>query len=304
MTSGSGRILITGGGGMVGRALRSHLPDAIFLTRAECDLEDRAAVADTFRRHSPDIVIHLAALVGGIQDNVSRPWDYTVRNTLINTHTVSSALEAGVTYFVGVSSTCAYPDVVAQYPMTEDQLHLGPPAQENLPYGYTKRMMAIALEAAAKQHGMASAVLYPCNLYGPWDSFDLRKSHLVAALIRKIHGAKVDNAAELPMLGTGRPLRQFMYADDLARAITIFVEQRPTGNFNIATPENLTVDAIAEVVQEVIGLPVPRKYSGTLDGQYRKDASSAKFLSVCPDFAFTPLAEGVRKTYDWYLKNL
>ena len=288
---------------MVGKTLRGILPGVLYLTRKDCDLEDGAAVRRLFADLRPSAVVHLAALVGGIQDNVSRPWDYMIRNTLINAHVVQSAVETGVEYFLGLSSTCAYPGTVLEYPMTEDQLHLGPPAMENLPYGYSKRLLGVSLDAASRQCGLKSAVLYPCNLYGPHDSFDGHRSHLVAALIRKVWNARRDGLAELPMLGTGRPLRQFMLAGDLARAIAGFLEGRIPGHFNVATPENLTVDAIADTVQRVMGFNVPRRYSGDLDGQYRKDASSDRLLAVLPDFTFTPLAEGVKQTYEWYLQN-
>lgn len=296
----SATVLVTGGSGMVGHALRTLLPDGRYPSRAECDLEDWPSTRTAFRNIRPSVVVHMAGLVGGIQANVAQPWDFVTRNVLINTHAIKAALESGVEYFVAVSSTCAYPNEVPQYPMHEDQLELGPPAKENLPYGYAKRLMSVSLGAAAAQHGLASAVLYACNLYGPYDSFDHHKSHLVSALIRKVDEAKKSGAKELPMLGTGRPLRQFMYVDDLARVIARFVPGRIRGHFNVATPEILSIDQIAETVQSVLGYCVPRSYSGLLDGQFRKDASSDALLKQLPDFRFTPLAEGVRKTWEWY----
>jgi GDP-L-fucose synthase len=294
-------ILVTGGGGMVGRALRARLSGATYLTRHDCDLEQPAEVRAVFDRIRPKVVVHLAALVGGIRDNVSRPYDFVFRNVMINSSTVQAAIECGAEYFIGVSSTCAYPDRVTEYPMREDQIHAGPPAPENLPYAYSKRLLGVTLDAAMRQFSLRSATLYPCNLYGPHDSFHPQKSHLVAALIRKVREAELSGAASLPLLGTGRPLRQFMFVDDLARVIADFSGRRIAGNYNVATPENLSVDAIAAIVQAAMGSTLPREYSGDLDGQFRKDASSDALLGVIPGFRFTPLAEGVRTTCEWYL---
>lgn len=288
---------------MVGRSLRALLPEAVYLTRGHCDLEDSSATARAFAELRPDVVIHLAALVGGIQDNVSRPYEFVHRNVLINTNVLHAALAAGTRHVIGVSSTCAYPSTVDQYPMHEGQVHAGAPAMENLPYGYSKRLMAVALDAAAKQFGIRATVLYPSNLYGPHDAFEPQRSHLVAALIRKVSDAKREGWTELPLLGTGRPLRQFAYVDDLSRAICNVVATGTVGHFNVATPENLSIDQIAAVVQDAMDCRIPRVYNGKLDGQFRKDASSDAFLALFPDFRFTPLAEGVHKTCRWYLEN-
>ena len=297
-------VIVTGGNGMVGRALRPYLPDAEFLSRADGDLEVLSTARGLFANTRPRVVVHLAGLVGGIQDNVSRPWDFVLKNILINTNAVQAAVESGVEFFIGIASTCAYPNRVAEYPMREEQLHDGPPAPENFSYGYAKRLLAVELDAATRQCGMSAAVLYPCNMYGPHDSFDRKKSHLVAALIQKVHAAKVANQDKLVLLGTGRPLRQFMYAEDLARVIGEFVHRRTPGHFNVATPENLTVDVIAETVQRALDCQIPRVYTGRLDGQERKDASNRKLMSILPDMRFTPLDEGVRRTYEWYLRNV
>ncbi len=296
-------VVVTGGNGMVGHALRTFLPDAVYLTRKDCDLEDFEAARQVFTKLRPTVVVHLAAMVGGIVDNVARPYDFVYKNLLINTHAIQAALEAGVGHFVACSSTCAYPGTVPEYPMHEGQFHLGPPAIENLPYGYAKRVMAVALDAAAKQYGIKATVVYPSNLYGPHDTFDLQRSHFVPALIMKVADAMKQGWTEMPMLGTGRPLRQFLYVDDLASAIYRLVETGTEGHFNVATPENLSIEEIAAVVMDSMGCKLPRVYNGRLEGQYRKDASSAALLSVFPDFPFTPLRDGVAKTCDWYLRN-
>jgi GDP-L-fucose synthase len=297
-------IVVTGGGGMMGHALRGYLSSAVFLTRSDFDLEDLSATLEAIRRLRPTVIVHLAALVAGIQENVARPYDFVARNTLINTHVIQAAIEAQVQYIIAISSTCAYPGEVDSYPMVEEQLHAGPPAAENLPYGYAKRLMSVELDAADRQFGLRAAVLYASNLYGPHDDFDARRGHLVAALIRKVHEAKVRGDREIQLIGTGRPKRQFLFADDLARVIASFVALRQCGHFNVAPPEILTVDEIAATVQEALAYPVPRWYSGTLDGQYRKDASSARLLEVLPEVRFTSLEDGVKATYAWYCRAL
>lgn len=296
-------IVVTGGAGMLGRALRQHLPSAVYLTRGDCDLEDLTATRETMRRLRPSVVVHLAALVAGIRENVARPYDFVVRNSLINTHVIQAAVESGVEYLIAISSTCAYPDHVDSYPMVEEQLHAGPPAAENLPYGYSKRLMSVEVDAAVRQFGLHAAVLYASNLYGPNDDFDPQRSHLVAALLRKVHEAKIRGDREIDLMGTGRPRRQFLFVDDLARVIAFFLGLRPCGHFNVASPENLTVDEIATTIQDVVAYPVSRRYSGALDGQSRKDVSNARLLKVLPEMHFTPLRDGVEATYKWYCRR-
>jgi len=285
---------------MVGRAVRERLPDAIFLTRQDCNLEDASAVRRVFGSIRPTVVIHAAALVGGIKINAAKPYDFFTRNVTMNSNVTDAALAVGVDYLVAVSSACAYPKDVS-YPVREEQLHLGEPAVENAGYALSKRSMSFQLDAASRQYGLRSVALLSSNLFGPHDRFDLQSGHFIPALILRVHDAKVRNKGHLDLLGTGRARRQFMYVRDLAEVIVRCLELKPVGDLNVAPPENLTIDEIAAAVQEALGSDAKRRYSGTLDGVMRRDLDTTRLQTVLPELRFTPFADAVRATYESFL---
>ena len=211
------RILVTGGSGMVGKHLKEILPDAIYISSKDGDLRDPVFVRWLLSSYTPDVVIHLAARVGGIKDNISKPVDYFNDNILINTNVLKYSHEYNVKRFIGILSTCIYPSVVNKYPMTEEDLFLGPPPKTNFTYAYSKRCLAVAIDAYNKQYNTKYNYLTACNLYSEHDDFNnLDKMHFITSLLYKIKNCK-DN--QINLLGTGNPLRQFMYAGDLAQVI-------------------------------------------------------------------------------------
>lgn len=296
------KILVTGGSGMVGRFYKEIEPNAIFLSSKDCDLTDIKQVTETWEKHMPDVVIHLAARVGGIIDNINHPAEYYEENVLINTNVLMASRKIGVKRLIAILSTCIYPDSVLLYPMPEYLLHEGPPTKTNFSYGYAKRSLAVHIDAYNHEYGTKYQYLIPCNLYGEYDKYG-ENSHFVAALIKKIYKAKENNESELNLFGTGKPLRQFMYGADLAYVIKYCLDNEIYDNMNVATEENYTIKEIAEIAIDIIGEGkiTDIKFDITKpDGQYRKDVSIDNLKRLIPDFKPTTLSEGITKT----IKNL
>jgi GDP-L-fucose synthase len=293
------KILVTGGGGMVGKHLQNILPNAIFLNRSHKhggDLRDPIYTQWLFSSYTPDVVIHLAARVGGIQDNIKHPADYFDDNILINTNVLKYSYKNGVKQFIGILSTCVYPDKVDKYPMTESDLFKGPPTESNFSYGYAKRALAVQIEAYNKQYNTNYNYLIPCNLYSEYDDFsNENKMHFVTALLHKIKNSK----GNIELLGNGSPLRQFMYAEDFARVIKEVINNNIIESFNVACPENLSINEMAKIALTTLGKPYSISYiNPNFNGQYRKDVSINKMKILLPEFKFTPFAEGIKTVYE------
>jgi GDP-L-fucose synthase len=297
-TSSGMRIVVTGGSGMVGRSLKKILPEAIYLSSKDYDLTSERGVAQMYNDLKPTAVIHLAAKVGGIIDNINKPGEYFTDNVLMNTLLVEYARYYNVERFIGILSTCIYPDKVDNYPMAEEMLHLGPPTPTNFSYGYAKRSLAVQIDAYNKQYGTKYQYLTPCNLYGEYDKFG-ENSHFVAALIKKIHEAKMYGDDKITLFGTGTPLRQFMHSDDLAKVIKRCIDEDVYDSFNVATDENVSIDEIARIALRACDANnLKIEYDSTKpDGQFRKDVSTEKMKQVFPDFKPTKLYHGISSTY-------
>lgn len=298
-------ILVTGGSGMVGKSLKELIPQAVYISSKDCDLTNPIEVELLIKTHKPEVIIHLAAKVGGIIDNINKPAEYFDDNILMNTLLLKSAHKYGVERFIGILSTCIYPDSVIRYPMSESMLHLGPPTPTNFSYGYAKRSLAVQIDAYNKQYGTKYQYLIPCNLYGEHDKYG-DNSHFVAALIKKIHNAKISGHDKMTLFGTGTPLRQFMHSNDLAMIIKKCLDDNIYDNFNVATEENVSIDEIARIAlkacdAEHIGI----EYDSTKpDGQYRKDVSIDRLKNLIPDFSAISLYDGIKETYSKINKSL
>tara|TARA_R110001583_G_scaffold1771_3_gene13582 strand:- start:3194 stop:4096 length:903 start_codon:yes stop_codon:yes gene_type:complete len=295
----SNSILVTGGTGQVGKELQQIFPEATYISSNEYDLTSETSVQDLFTFSNFDTIIHLAAKVGGIIDNINNPADYYLDNILMNTLMVNYAVKYNVRRFIGVLSTCIYPDNVESYPMAEHMLHQGPPTPTNFSYGVSKRSMAVHIDAVNKQYNKEYCYVTPCNLYGIYDKFDER-SHFVAALIKKIYEAKKASSDKITLFGTGRPLRQFMNARDLAIILKRMVKEDITESFNIAATDNLSIDTIAKIALTACDCDhMHIEYdSSKPDGQYRKDVSTKKLHSIFPDISFTDLGQGIKEVYN------
>ena len=295
------RILITGGSGLVGKHLKDVMPDALYLTSKDFDLTDIHQVQHMMGSFKPKTVIHLAARVGGIVDNMTNPVDYYETNVLMNTNIIKVCHQHNVNKVIAMGSSCIYPDVVKSYPMKEDTLFDGRPPYDNFSYAMSKRAMVSHIDAYVKQYNKRWCYLMPCNLYGEHDKYGEHHSHFISALIKKIGEAK----DTIEIWGSGKPLRQFMYAEDLARVIKYMIDNDIVDNFNVAPNFNYSIEEMTK-----IGLKACDKedlkivYDNTKpDGQYRKDIDSSKLLSVLKGFEFTPLEEGIRRVYDNFRKR-
>lgn len=295
------KTIVTGGTGLVGHHLQKIFPEAVYLSRSDYDLSREDAVKALYHDLQPDRVIHMAAKVGGIVTNMQYPSDYLEENIVMNTFMVREAVRAGVTRFTGILSTCIYPDKVERYPLTEDQLHLGPPPAQNFSYAYAKRCMAVHIDAVNHQHGLAYNYVIPCNLFGVGDKHG-NDSHFVTALIKKIWTAKRDGVGHIQLMGDGTPLRQYMDAGDLAWALKAMVDRDITSSFNVATHEVLSIRAIAELALAVCGAEdLEIRWDTSLPtGQHRKDASQQRLLELLPDFQAQSMAQALRRVYDQF----
>jgi GDP-L-fucose synthase len=292
-------MIITGGTGMVGSAFKKIAPQAEYITK------------DQFHNLSYDIsekyVIHLAAKVGGVRANTEYVADFYSENSILNEKILNYAHKNGATKLVSLLSTCIYPDAAyIKYPLTEDQLHLGPPHDSNYGYAYAKRMVDVMTRAYRQQYGCNFITAVPNNLYGENDNFDLENSHVIPALIRKVWEAKVNNINHVECWGDGSPLREFTYSEDIARILIFLLE-----NYNSPEPINIgNTDeySIKEVVQIICKL---LEYDGDVvwqtdkpSGQHRKPSSNQKLLDLgWKKEDYTSLEKGLKETCEWFIIN-
>ena len=290
------KILVTGGNGLVGKHLQDILPNATYISSKDYNLTESYNVHRLMYLERPNVVIHLAARVGGILDNINYPVDYLEENIMINTNVLRKCHQFGVERVISILSTCIYPDIVDTYPMTEEILFNGPPPPDNFAYAMSKRCMATQIDSYKKQYNKQWSYLIPCNLYGEHDKYEEHHSHFVSALVKKIHEAK----DSVEIWGTGKPLRQFMYAGDLARVIKYMIDNDVVDNFNVAPDYVHSIEEITKIGVEACGKShLKINYDSTKpDGQYRKDVDSSKLISVMKDFEFTSLESGIRRVYD------
>ena len=298
------KTTVTGANGLVGYAIRQmNLPNTTYLARKDVDLTDFTATKNRFVELAPENVIHLAAQVGGIGGNLIHSGEYFRNNILINTNVLESARIAGSKKLISFMSTCVFPDKCT-YPLNEKDLHNGPPHPSNFGYAYAKRMLEVQSSAYRKEWNCNYIVAIPTNIYGPNDNFSLIEGHVVPALIHRTYLAK-KNGTNLSVWGSGKPLREFVYSDDIARLTLWAIE-----NYCDDTPIILTsgIEVSIRELTEVVAKKM--KFKGRLvfdsskpDGQYRKPSDTTKLKKCLPDFEWTPLEEGIERTVEWFLSN-
>lgn len=300
------KIIVTGGSGLVGKYLKKYLPEAVYLSSKDFDLTTEDGVKRMYLKYKPDVVIHLAAKVGGILDNINKPAEYYTQNVMMNTLLVDYAKKLNVKRFIGVLSTCIFPDIMETYPMKEEDLHLGPPTTTNFSYGYAKRSMAVQIDAYNKQYGTKYQYLTPCNLYGVGDKDHESNSHFITALVKKIFDAKQNDEGSITLYGDGTPLRQFMFAEDFAKIIYEIVDKNIYENFNVAGEENLTIKDMATIALKACNAEnLEIKWdTDKPNGQYRKDVSTEKLKSLLPNFSPLKLSEGIKLVYNNYYDKI
>tara|TARA_R110002110_G_scaffold299614_1_gene513843 strand:+ start:637 stop:1719 length:1083 start_codon:yes stop_codon:yes gene_type:complete len=293
------KVLVTGGSGFLGRRIQKRDPGWIYASSEGCDLTDPIACYDFFRALKPDAIIHLAGRVGGIKDNTTKQAEFYYQNVMINTNVIHQAHRCGIKRVLSSLSTCCFPDKVERYPFTEGDMLSGPPSKSNLSYGYAKRALHIQSLSYREQYGLNYSTFCPSNIYGPHDHFDNENSHFVAALVGKIYNSK--NGDELEFWGTGRPLRQQLYVDDLVRALPALLNRHNDSSPVIVAPnENLSISEMIQIALKVSGKELNITYNNSHEGQHRKDGSNEKFLELMDGFEFTSFEEGFERTYKWY----
>jgi GDP-L-fucose synthase len=292
------KVVVTGGTGLVGTYLQKYI-NGVYLSSKDFDLTNETEVARMYFVHKPDVVIHLAAKVGGIVDNITYPFQYYEENLLMNTHMVKHARMFNVQKFVGVLSSCIFPDVVDHYPMVEEDMHKDLPNANNFGYGYAKRVMGCHIDIAKKQ-GLNYSYITPSNLYGEYEHGDVSRKHFVGALLEKIHTAKANGDDHITLFGDGTPLRQFTFAKDIAEIIDLVVKYDIKENLNLSTSDNLTIDQMAKLALEATDSQhLKIQYDITKpNGQFRKDIDTNKFKNLFPNYEFTSYVEGIKQTYN------
>lgn len=302
------KILVTGGSGMLGKHLREHLIDGLFPTRDELNLLDASSIEEYLSRNRPDTIIHCAAKVGGIVDNMTHPYAFFEENILINSLIIKYAIKYNISRFIGISSTCAYPDTVKEYPIKEIELHNGPPSSYNFSYGYAKRAMCVQIDSANKEFGTNYTYILPCNLYSEYDTILVeKKMHFITSLLYKIAITEQNNENHITLFGTGKPLRQFMYAGDLAKIILYIINNNININMNIAPPNsNLTINYMSKEILNILNKKhISIIYDNTKpDGQYRKDVDTSLMQNYIKNFTFSKFSDNILRIYNNYVKQM
>jgi GDP-L-fucose synthase len=301
------RVVVTGGavflGSFVVEKLRQRDCKTVVVPRSkDYDLRDRDAIVRLFREARPDLIIHLAATVGGIGANQANPGRFFYDNAIMGIQLMECARQFGLEKFVAVGTVCAYPKFTP-VPFKEDDLWNGYPEETNAPYGLAKKMLLVQAQAYRAEYGFNAIYLLPVNLYGPGDKFDLETSHVIPAIIRKCVEAKQTGAAEIVLWGDGSPTREFLYVEDAAEAVLLATERYNAEQpVNLGSGDEISIQNLAQLITQEIG------YTGRIswdaskpNGQPRRclDVSRAtELLSFRPRHT---LREGIRKTVAWYL---
>uniref|UniRef100_A0A034WFI4 GDP-L-fucose synthase n=1 Tax=Bactrocera dorsalis TaxID=27457 RepID=A0A034WFI4_BACDO len=313
------KVLVTGGTGLVGNALKTIIDQSasgdewIFVGSSQADLTDNNATRSLFERVKPTHVVHLAAMVGGLFHNMNNNLDFLRRNLQINDNVLQNAYEHGCVKVISCLSTCIFPDKTS-YPIDETMVHNGPPHPSNYGYSYAKRLIDIQNHAYHDKHGCMFTSIIPCNIFGPHDNYKPEVSHVIPGMINRMYSLIHENT-EVPesekvftVYGSGTPLRQFIYSLDLARLIIWVLD-----NYDSIEPLILSVDEENEVTIYEAAMAVAKAFdfkgklicdTSKADGQHKKTASNRKLRSLLPDFQFTDFEKGVKASVNWYIDNI
>lgn len=309
-------ILVTGGSGLVGKAIQELINETFnnkmsekryrFLSSKDCDLTQYDKVYDLFKNWTPDVVIHLACNVGGLFKNMNRKIEMFEDNLMINYCVLKCCRIFKVKRIINCLSTCVFPDDI-EYPIDETMLHNGPPHHSNYGYAYVKRLIEIQTSLYSECLGTKVINLIPTNIYGKHDNFNLEDSHVIPALIHKAHLANITNK-NFVVRGSGNPQRQFIYSKDFAKIILKSIDLRLKENLLnlIVSPQiEFSIKDIAYTILDIIKIDRNKIEFDTqyADGQIKKTASNKKLLELFPDFKFTSLEQGLVETIYWFNKE-
>jgi len=310
------KIFIAGHNGMVGSSVLNSLRDAgydniITKSRQEVNLCDQSEVSSLFKNQSIDIVILCAAKVGGILANNTYRGDFIYENLQIASNIIKSSQENNVSKLINLGSSCIYPRD-ARIPIKEEYLLTGELEKTNEPYAIAKIAALKMCEAFYQQYGSNFYSIMPCNLYGPRDNFDLETSHVLPAFINKVHNAKISKSSSVEIWGSGKPLREFLYVDDLSKALVFCLENinakdiysQNVSHLNCGSKDEVSINDLISLIKEVVG------FNGTVtfdsskpDGTFRKKMDNSR-MSALGFNNNTSLKDGLIKTYEWYKNNI
>jgi GDP-L-fucose synthase len=299
------RVTVTGGRGFLGRPLVKMLNDAgadvATFSSKDYNLTHQGDVARMYRDLRPEIVLHLAARVGGIGANRDNPGSFFYDNAIMGIELMEQARQTGVRKFVQVGTVCAYPKF-APIPFSEDDLWNGYPEETNAPYGLAKKMLLVQAQAYRQQYGFDAIYLIPVNLYGPADNFDLHSSHVIPALIRKCLEAKQAGAPSVEVWGTGTPTREFLYVDDAARGIMLGSERYDKPEpVNLGSSEEISIRDLVKLIAELTGFEGQIVFDPTKpDGQPRRKLNVERARREFDFVSETPFRVGLQRTIEWF----
>jgi GDP-L-fucose synthase len=302
-------VLVTGGRGFLGQAVLDRLStrevgSVLAPTSADYDLRDRAAVAALFADTQPDLVIHLAARVGGIGANMARPAELYLDNLLMGTYVLDEARLRETPKTVMVGTICSYPKYTP-VPFSETSLWQGYPEETNAPYGIAKLAQLVQLQANRAQYGQSAIYLMPTNLYGPRDKFHPAVSHVIPALIKKAVEAQEAGADHIEVWGTGSASREFLYVDDAAEGIVLAAERYDGEDpVNLGADRELPIRDLVEIIVKLVGFDGEVRWDASKpDGQPRRAVDASRAREKFGFVAGTPFEDGLRMTLDWYLAH-
>jgi len=299
------RVTVTGGRGFLGRPLVDLLQNSgakvTTFSSKDYDLTRQADVARMYSDQRPEIVLHLAARVGGIGANRDNPGSFFYDNAMMGIELMEQARLTGVRKFVQVGTVCSYPKF-APIPFTEDDLWNGYPEETNAPYGLAKKMLLVQAQAYRQQYGFDAIYLIPVNLYGPGDNFDLHSSHVIPALIRKCLEAKQAGAPSIEVWGTGTPTREFLYVDDAARGIMLGAERYDKADpVNLGSSAEISISDLVKLIAELTGFEGQIVFDPTKpDGQPRRKLNVERAKREFGFASETPFRVGLQRTIEWF----
>jgi len=302
------RVLVTGGAGFLGshlcELLTAESAQPLVVRRRDFDLTEQQAVRDLMTDLHPEVVLHLAAEVGGIGANLENPGRYFYANAAMGINVIEESRRVGIEKLVQVGTVCAYPKFTP-VPFKEDDLWNGYPEETNAPYGIAKKSLLVMLQAYRRQYGFNGIYLLPVNLYGPRDNFDLQSSHVIPALIRKFITAQETGAAYVEVWGTGSASREFLFVEDAARAIVLATkEYEGSEPVNIGTSREITIRDLVTLIGKLTGFEGEIRWDTTKpDGQPRRKLDTTRAQEYFGFEAAVDLEEGLTRTISWWREH-
>lgn len=304
------QVIVTGGGGLVGKSLQKFAPKFHYLTRKDADLRCYDEVEKVFKQYRPHVVIHLASHVGGVYDNMKHNYQYLMDNTKIHMNIVEAVKIFRVRKLINILSTCIFPDSNVHYPLSSDQLHIGLPHSSNIGYAYSKRFLHVASMVMADACPQTRVInLIPTNLYGEYDQYNIERGHVIPSLIHKTYLMMKNDLKTLKIRGSGNARRQFLYSDDFSKIILHFTKFDMDHHvLCIASPPSDHEVSIRELMYEIVsqfgGDETKIQFDITEDeGQYLKTTSDLELKTYIPDFEFTSLQKGLENVISFFQNN-